>query len=56
MYAPTQSVDPGLVNVNVCTESIRIVDVKIQLSAVPKQAVMTKDNGQFAGDICMAVD
>ncbi|KAJ9105632.1 hypothetical protein QFC20_004312 [Naganishia adeliensis] len=50
-----KSVDPGLVNVNVCTESIRVVDVKIQLSAVPKQAVMTKDNVDIDTVICWHV-
>ncbi|RSH88119.1 uncharacterized protein EHS24_000646 [Apiotrichum porosum] len=39
-----KSVDPGLVQVNVCSESISIVDVKIQLTTVPRQTVQTKDN------------
>ncbi|KAK6905074.1 stomatin family protein [Kwoniella mangroviensis CBS 10435] len=39
-----KSVDPGLVKVNVCTESVRVVDVKIQLTSVPRQTVQTKDN------------
>jgi regulator of protease activity HflC (stomatin/prohibitin superfamily) len=39
-----KSVDPGLVYVNVCSESIRVVDVKIQMTQVPRQTVMTKDN------------
>ncbi|WVR03279.1 hypothetical protein IAU60_000270 [Kwoniella sp. DSM 27419] len=39
-----KSVDPGLVKVNVCTESVRVVDVKIQLTSVPRQMVQTKDN------------
>lgn len=39
-----KSVDSGLVNVNVCSENIRIVDVKIQLTAVPRQTVQSKDN------------
>lgn len=39
-----KSVDPGLVKVNVCSESIRVVDVKIQLTGVPRQMVQTKDN------------
>jgi hypothetical protein len=43
-----QSVDPGLVYVNVCSESIRVVDVKIQMTQVPRQTVMTKDNGELA--------
>lgn len=44
-----KSVDPGLVKVNVTSENLRMVDVKIQLSTVPKQAVMTKDNGMSGG-------
>ncbi|KAG7097526.1 hypothetical protein E1B28_004869 [Marasmius oreades] len=39
-----KSVDPGLVQVNVCTESLRIVDVKIQISAIGRQTVITRDN------------
>ncbi|ORY27377.1 hypothetical protein BCR39DRAFT_538563 [Naematelia encephala] len=39
-----KSVDPGLVKVNVCSEQIRVVDVKIQLTQVPRQTVQTKDN------------
>ncbi|CAK9783542.1 unnamed protein product [Cutaneotrichosporon oleaginosum] len=39
-----KSVDPGLVEVNICSESISIVDVKIQLTTVPRQTVQTKDN------------
>jgi len=39
-----KSVDPGLVKVNVCSETIRVVDVKIQLTGVPRQMVQTKDN------------
>ena len=35
-----KSVDPGLVNVNVCTESLRVVDVKIQISPIGRQMVM----------------
>ena len=35
-----KSVDPGLVQVNVCTESLRIVDVKIQISPIGRQTVM----------------
>jgi erythrocyte band 7 integral membrane protein len=37
-------VDPGLVQVNVCTESLRIVDVKIQITPVGRQKVITRDN------------
>ncbi|EPQ58930.1 hypothetical protein GLOTRDRAFT_54508 [Gloeophyllum trabeum ATCC 11539] len=39
-----KSVDPGLVNVNVCTESLRVVDVKIQISPIGRQKVITRDN------------
>ena len=39
-----KSVDPGLVQVNVCTESLRIVDVKIQIVHVGRQKVITRDN------------
>jgi len=37
-------VDPGLVQVNVCTESLRVVDVKIQISPIGRQTVITRDN------------
>lgn len=39
-----KSVDPGLVKVNVFTEDLQKVDVKIQVTDIPKQAIMTKDN------------
>ncbi|KAI0317941.1 hypothetical protein OF83DRAFT_1171564 [Amylostereum chailletii] len=39
-----KSVDPGLVQVNVCTESLRVVDVKIQISPIGRQTVITRDN------------
>ena len=39
-----KSVDPGLVQINVCTESLRIVDVKIQITHVGRQKVITRDN------------
>jgi len=39
-----KAVDPGLVNVNVCTESLRVVDVKIQISPIGRQTVITRDN------------
>lgn len=35
-----KSVDPGLVQVNICTESLKIVDVKIQISPIGRQTVM----------------
>jgi regulator of protease activity HflC (stomatin/prohibitin superfamily) len=33
-----------LVQVNVCTESLRVVDVKIQISPIGRQTVITRDN------------
>ncbi|KAH8118753.1 hypothetical protein DFH11DRAFT_1502381 [Phellopilus nigrolimitatus] len=39
-----KAVDPGLAQVNVCTESLRIVDVKIQISPIGRQMVITRDN------------
>ncbi len=39
-----KAVDPGLAKVNVCTESLRIVDVKIQIAAIGRQTVITRDN------------
>jgi len=39
-----KSVDPGLVKVNPLSENVKHVDVKIQITAVPRQTVMTKDN------------
>ncbi|KAI7905555.1 uncharacterized protein BX663DRAFT_500138 [Cokeromyces recurvatus] len=37
-------VDPGLTKINPVTESIKRVDVKIQVADIPSQYVMTKDN------------
>ncbi|KAF8309596.1 hypothetical protein DL93DRAFT_2170292 [Clavulina sp. PMI_390] len=39
-----KAVDPGLVQVNVCTESLRVVDVKIQIVSIGRQTVITRDN------------
>ncbi|KAI9203685.1 uncharacterized protein BJ171DRAFT_425207 [Polychytrium aggregatum] len=39
-----RSVDPGLYRLNLCTETIRSVDIKIQIQDIPRQIVMTKDN------------
>ena len=39
-----KAVDPGLVQVNVCTESLRVVDVKIQIISIGRQTVITRDN------------
>jgi len=36
--------DPGLVKVNVFTEDISRVDIKIQITEIPHQFIMTKDN------------
>ncbi|KAI8916858.1 hypothetical protein BC831DRAFT_516668 [Entophlyctis helioformis] len=39
-----RSVDPGLIFVNICSESIVTLEIKIQIEDVPRQQVMTKDN------------
>ncbi|GJJ07032.1 hypothetical protein Clacol_001230 [Clathrus columnatus] len=39
-----RAVDPGLAHVNVCTESLKVVDVKIQISPIGRQTVITRDN------------
>ncbi|KAJ7042353.1 hypothetical protein C8F04DRAFT_98921 [Mycena alexandri] len=39
-----KSVDPGLVQVNICTETLRVVDVKIQIIPIGRQSVITRDN------------
>jgi len=39
-----KSVDPGLVKVNPLSENVKHVDVKIQVTSIPLQTVMTKDN------------
>ncbi|PWN98425.1 hypothetical protein FA09DRAFT_307415 [Tilletiopsis washingtonensis] len=39
-----RAVDPGLVQINPCSETLRTVDIKIQMSVIPKQTVMTRDN------------
>ncbi|KAI0307223.1 hypothetical protein B0F90DRAFT_1852581 [Multifurca ochricompacta] len=39
-----KAVDPGLVQINVCTESLRVVDVKIQIISIGRQSVITRDN------------
>jgi erythrocyte band 7 integral membrane protein len=39
-----KAVDPGLVQVNVFTESLRVVDVKIQIISIGRQTVITRDN------------
>lgn len=50
-----KSVDPGLVQLNVCTENVRIVDVKIQIIPIGRQKVITRDNvdvEMYAKDAC----
>ncbi|ORX50892.1 hypothetical protein DM01DRAFT_1337492 [Hesseltinella vesiculosa] len=37
-------VDPGLVNVNPVTEHIKHIDIRIQITELPRQVIMTKDN------------
>ncbi|KAG8741984.1 hypothetical protein FRC10_002142 [Ceratobasidium sp. 414] len=39
-----KAVDPGLVQVNVCSEELRRVDVKIQIASIGRQTVITRDN------------
>ncbi|KAI5291654.1 hypothetical protein KEM54_002231 [Ascosphaera aggregata] len=39
-----RAVDPGLVKINITSEKLRSVDVRIQIVEVPKQTCMTKDN------------
>ncbi|KAJ7055489.1 hypothetical protein C8F01DRAFT_1158426 [Mycena amicta] len=39
-----KSVDPGLVQLNICTESLQVVDVKIQIIRIGRQSVITRDN------------
>ncbi|CEL63913.1 Putative band 7 family protein R614 OS=Acanthamoeba polyphaga mimivirus GN=MIMI_R614 PE=3 SV=1 [Rhizoctonia solani AG-1 IB] len=39
-----RAVDPGLVQVNVCSEELRRVDVKIQIASIGRQTVITRDN------------
>ncbi|KAF8333575.1 uncharacterized protein EI90DRAFT_3145226 [Cantharellus anzutake] len=38
------AVDPGLVYVNACAESLSVVDVKIQIISIGRQTVITRDN------------
>ncbi|KAJ3107799.1 hypothetical protein HDU97_003147 [Phlyctochytrium planicorne] len=39
-----KSVDPGLWRINPLTETIRHVEIKIQIEDIPRQAVMSRDN------------
>ncbi|KAJ1555126.1 hypothetical protein HK405_003187 [Cladochytrium tenue] len=45
-----RSVDPGLWNINVLTEKLKSVDVKVQIEVMPQQLVMTRDNVQVTID------
>lgn len=37
-----RTVDPGLFSINLCTETLRSVDIKVQIEDIPRQFVMTK--------------
>ncbi|KAJ7630143.1 hypothetical protein B0H17DRAFT_1109263 [Mycena rosella] len=52
-----KSVDPGLVQVNLCPESLKIVDVKIQISPIGRQSVITRDsvNVEIDSVICFQI-
>ncbi len=39
-----KAVDPGLIRVNPISESLKRVEVKIQMKEIPRQVCMTKDN------------
>ncbi len=39
-----RTVDPGLARYNVCSESVRITNVQLQVTSLPKQQVLTRDN------------
>ncbi|KAI9197362.1 uncharacterized protein BJ171DRAFT_585685 [Polychytrium aggregatum] len=39
-----RSIDPGLYQINVFTETLQAVDIKIQIEDIPRQVVMTRDN------------
>ncbi|KAI8618208.1 hypothetical protein BC830DRAFT_1061646 [Chytriomyces sp. MP71] len=45
-----KAVDPGLWKVNVITDQIRYVDIKVQIESIPQQIIMTKDNVNVAID------
>lgn len=36
--------DPGLYEVNVLSESLKVVDIRIKIADIPRQMIMTKDN------------
>ncbi|KAJ1505534.1 hypothetical protein HMI55_001557 [Coelomomyces lativittatus] len=39
-----RTVDPGLYKINLMTESLQKVDIKLKVGDIPRQYVMTKDN------------
>lgn len=39
-----KAVDPGLYKINVFTEKLRAVDIRMQVQDIPRQIVLTKDN------------
>lgn len=39
-----RSVDPGLTQINPCSENVRVVNVQMRLTSLPEQKVLTKDN------------
>ncbi|KAJ3009082.1 UNVERIFIED_CONTAM: hypothetical protein HDU68_002842 [Siphonaria sp. JEL0065] len=43
-------VDPGLVRVNVYSEKLQRVEIKVNIQPIPQQVVMTKDNVSIAID------
>ncbi|KAI9333401.1 hypothetical protein BDR26DRAFT_823474, partial [Obelidium mucronatum] len=45
-----KSVDPGLVQINVYTERLQRVEIKVNIQPIPQQVVMTKDNVSIAID------
>jgi regulator of protease activity HflC (stomatin/prohibitin superfamily) len=53
-----KSVDPGLVRINVFTEKLRQIDIKMQIEDIPQQFVMTKDNVfvQIGGYLCFKLE
>ncbi|KAJ3331751.1 hypothetical protein HDU76_002307 [Blyttiomyces sp. JEL0837] len=45
-----KTVDPGLWQINIFSEAVHLVDIKVQIETIPEQAVMTKDNVQVSID------
>lgn len=40
----TRAHDPGLIRLNVVSESLQLVDVRVTICAIPTQSIITKDN------------